>query len=169
MFRYKSLLLIVLASLYFLQGKCQQVALSITASGTALKVTVRQEISFGAFTQGASGGSITISPEGTRIASGTVVPLNFGSTYLPLILEIEGPKGSIVSMLTDETTLLTGSNGGVMKLKLRRSNPMMPFIISEDALAKSVIKLGAELVAGNLIESPPGNYSGSLHISFVVE
>ena len=169
MFRYKSQLLMVLVCLCFLKGKCQQVDVSVTTIGTALKVTVRQEINFGAFTQGHSGGSITILPQGTRMSSGAVVPLNFGSAYLPLILEIEGPKGSIVSMMADQITILTGSNGGIMKLKLRGSNPEMPFIITDDAPAKSIIKIGAELIVGNSKESPPGNYSGTINISFVVE
>jgi len=167
--RYKSPLMMVLVCLCFIQGKSQQVGISVTPNGTALQVTVRQEINFGALTQGQSGGSIIISPEGTRTSSGTVVPLNFGSTYLPLILEIEGPKGSIVSMLSNEITTLTGSNGGIMKLKMKGSNPIMPFYITDDAPAKSIIKIGAELIVGSSIESPPGNYSGTINISFVAE
>ena len=169
MFRYKPQLLMVLAFLFFLHGKSQQVGVSVTTVGAALKVTVKQEINFGAFTQGYAGGSISILPEGNRMASGTVVPLNFGSTYMPLILEIEGPKGSIVSMLANETSILAGSNGGIMKLKMKSSYPVMPFIIAEDAPSKSIIRIGAELIVGNSTESPPGNYSGNLNISFVVE
>ncbi len=169
LFRYKIQLLVVMACLCLMQVKAQQVGVSVSTSNPSLKVSVMQEISFGAFAQGNSGGSITISAEGTRWASGTVVPLNFGAAYLPLILEIEGPRGSIVSMLTNETILLTGSNGGTMKLKLSASNPAMPFIITDDAPSKSIIKIGAELIAGNANVSPPGNYSGSLNISFVVE
>jgi hypothetical protein len=107
-------------------------------------------------------------PDGTRLGSGTVVPLNFGAGSAALILEIQGPKGSIVSMLS-ETTSLTGSNGGSMLLKIRETYPAMPFIITEDAPAKSVIKIGAELMVGNAQQAPPGNYTGSLNVSFVVE
>ena len=168
-FPSKCFLLILLAGLFFAPAKSQQATVGIVIKETALKVTVKQELSLGAFTQGASGGSISILPEGTRVASGAVVPLNFGASYLPLILEIEGPKGAIVSMLSDEYSVLTGSNGGAMRLKLKGSNPLIPFIITEDAPAKSIIKLGAELIVGSSTESPPGNYSGNLNISFVVE
>lgn len=169
LFRYKMQLLVVMASLCFVQANSQQVGISVSAISTSLKVSVRQEISFGAFAQGNAGGSVTISAEGTRWASGAVVPLNFGAAYLPLILEIEGPRGSIVSMLSDETTILTGSNGGTMKLKLIASNPAMPFIITEDAPAKSIVKIGAELIVGNAAMSPPGSYTGTLNLSFIVE
>jgi len=134
-----------------------------------LLVTVKQEFNFGAFTQGPSGGTISILPDGLRTASGSVVPLNFGATYLPLVLEIEGPKGSVVSMLAQDIALLTGSNGGVMRLRVKNSYPAMPFIITDDAPAKSIIKIGADLIVGNSSESPPGNYIGTLNISFIRE
>ncbi|RYD70019.1 MAG: DUF4402 domain-containing protein [Sphingobacteriales bacterium] len=155
--------------IFFKGAKAQQPITNIKVNTTAVRVNVRQQLNLGAFTQGASGGSIQVLADGTRTAAGTVVPLNFGSGYMPLILEIEGPRGAIVSMLTDDKTELTGSNGGSMKLRLTGANPSMPFIITNDAPAKSVIKIGAELIVGNSTESPPGNYSGSLNISFVVE
>ncbi len=169
LFRYKSQLITALACLCFVKGTSQQVGVVVANNEAALQVTVRQELSFGAFAQGAMGGSISISQEGVRTASGSVIPLNFGANYLPLILEIEGPRGSIVSMLAQEVTLLSGSNGGTVRLKLRGSNPAMPFVITEEAPAKSILKIAAELIIGNATDSPPGNYSGSLNISFVRE
>lgn len=168
-FRYKSQLMIALACLCFVRGESQQVGVVVTTSETALQVTVRQEMNFGAFAQGSFGGNLSISPEGMRTASGSVVPLNFGATYLPLILEIEGPRGAILSILAQETTLLTGSNGGTIKLKITSSNPALPFIIADDAPAKTILKIGAELIIGNVTDSPPGNYSGTVNISFVRE
>ncbi len=168
-FLFKSQLLILLICLCFLTGNSQQVALLVTTNETALHVTVKQEINFGAFTQGPSGGIISLTPEGLRTASGSVVPLNLGATYLPLIVEIEGPKGAIVSMLAEETILLTGNNGGTMKLKIRSTIPAIPFMITDDAPVKNILKIGADLIVGNLTESPPGNYSGTLNISFVKE
>ncbi len=168
-FSYKLLLIVLLACGCFVQAASQQIGVVVTTNETALQVTVRQEINFGAFAQGASGGIISISPEGVRNGTGSVVPLNFGASYQPLILEIAGPRGSIVSMLAQETTLLTGSNGGTIRLKIARSNPSMPFIITDDAPNKSSIKIGAELIIGNATVSPPGNYSGTLNISFVRE
>ena len=166
--RCKYCLLVILAGMFFLKGQCQ-VSTGTSGTDAALKVTVIQELQLGAFTQGNAGGSISVSTEGTRSVSGTVIALNFGSNYFPLVLEIEGPKAAIVSMLAGETSILTGSNGGTMRLKIKETNPRVPFVINEDAPAKSIIKIGAELIVGNSLESPPGNYSGSLHISFIME
>ncbi|RYY64102.1 MAG: DUF4402 domain-containing protein [Chitinophagaceae bacterium] len=168
-FSYRQCLLLVLLSGCFLQAKSQQLGLAISTSSPALRVQVRQELQFGAFTQGTAGGTVEILPEGSRMATGTVVPLNFSANVTSLILEVEGPKGAIVSMLAGEVSVLTGSNGGIMKLRLKQSHPLMPFIIMEEAPARTIINIGAELIVGNLQESPPGNYSGSLNISFIVE
>lgn len=168
-FCFKTCLLTGLAALFFTQVQSQQLRADAGSLSPALKVNVRQELQLGAFTQGSSGGTIRLQTDGTRTATGTVVPLNFGAAYMPLVLEIEGPKGSIVSMLAGELTILTGSNGGRMRLKIAGSNPAMPFIITDDPPAKNVITIGAELIVGNSQESPPGNYSGSLNVSFVVE
>lgn len=168
-FCFKTCLLSGLAILFFAQVQSQQLKAGATSLSPVLKVNVRQELQLGAFTQGSAGGTIRLQTDGTRTATGTVVPLNFGASYMPLVLEIEGPKGSIVSMLSEEVTVLTGSNGGRMRLKIAGSNPAMPFIITDDPPAKSIITIGAELIVGNSQESPPGNYSGSLNVSFVVE
>ena len=167
MFSNRAIMLSMLGFLYVLNGN-SQVRSILPPSQSAVKVIVKQDLQIGAFAQGSAGGTIQLMPDGSRHSSGTVIPLNFGAAYMPLILEIEGPKGSVISIL-EESTVLTGSNGGSMKLKLRNSQPAMPFIIMEDAPAKSIVTIGAELTAGNMVQSPPGNYSGNLAISFVVE
>ena len=168
-FGYRLFGLILFAFLFSAESKSQQPITKILVNTPTVRVLVKQQLSFGAFTQGPAGGSVTLMADGSRAASGSVVPLNFGSVYMPLVLEIEGPKGAIVTMLADEKNVLTGSNGGVMSLRLKSSNPVMPFIITEDAPAKSIITIGAELFVGSSTESPPGNYNGSLNISFIVE
>lgn len=155
-------------SFVWLEGKSQQVVVQAKIPAAVFSVNVQQGFQFGSFTQGNAGGIISISPEGIRTGSGAVVPLNFGTAATPLVLELQGQRGSMVSMLT-ETSTLTGSNGGSMTLKITGTNPPMPFIIPEDAPEKSIIKIGAELMVGNAQQSPPGNYSGSLNISFVLE
>jgi len=56
-----------------------------------------------------------------------------------------------------------------MKLKLLDINNSMPFIITNEAPAKNLVTIGAELIVGNMSESPPGNYSGSLYLSFLTD
>lgn len=167
-FCFKIYLLILLAGIFYLEGFGQKIETTVKVPTTVFTVNVKQELQLGAFTQGSSGGSISISPEGVRTGLGTVLPLNFGVNYAPLILEIQGPRGSVVSMLANET-VLTGSNGGTMNLTIQSTNPQMPIVITDDPPEKVIIKIGAVLRVGNSLESPPGNYSGSLNISFILE
>lgn len=169
LYSLKTALLSGIAGLFCLHGQSQQVGVNTMIPTPVVTVNVRQELQLGAFTQGNSGGSISITYDGTRTGTGSVVPLSLGSASSPLILEIQGPKGSIVSMIENEATILTGSNGGTMRLKLKSFNPEMPFVIADDPPAKNIIRIGAELTVGNAQQSPPGNYSGSMNISFVVE
>ena len=46
-----------------------------------IQVTVLQNMAFGAFSQGATGGTVTVSTGGSRTATGDVVLLNLGYTF----------------------------------------------------------------------------------------
>lgn len=148
---------------------CQSLPDSVLANGVALRVTVADPFRFGVYAQGTVGGEVMIAPEGTRTVSGTIVPLNFGAAYNPLTLEVEAPKGSIVSVYSTGKNVLTGSNGGRMLLRLGNMEPVSPFYITEDYPQKTRVIIGGILSVGNAADSPPGNYSGNVFISFVVE
>lgn len=134
----------------------------------AFKVNVVQPLRFGFFAQGKSGGTLSIEADGSRSSSGTVIPLNFGLTYSQLVLEIEAPAGTIVSILGG-TTKLIGSNGGSMLVTLGASSPVMPFSIQQGSPAKTYLNVGAVLTVGDSLASPEGNYSGNIYISFMIE
>ena len=133
------------------------------------KVEVKQPFQFGTYAQGSTGGDIIIGPDGSRSVTGTIIPLNFGSVYAPLILEIEAPKGSIISIFSSGNNTLTGSNGGKMLLQLGNTEPASPFYITKEAPEKTYLTVGGILSVGNAANSPAGNYSGNLYISFIVE
>ncbi len=132
------------------------------------KVNIIQLLQFGFFAQGKSGGTVNIAADGSRTASGTVIPLNFGFSYSQMILEIEAPAGTIVSVLGG-TSKLTGSNGGTMFITTGNSSPVSPFYITDGAPSKTYLNIGAVLTVGNGSESPAGNYEGNVYISFMVE
>lgn len=134
----------------------------------AFKVNIIQPLQFGFFAQGKSGGTVSIAADGSRTASGTVIPLNFGLNYSQMILEIEAPAGTIVSVLGG-TSKLTGSNGGQMFITTGNSNPVSPFNIVDGSPSKTYLSIGAVLTVGNAAESPAGNYDGNVYISFMIE
>lgn len=138
----------------------------LPANSQGLNVTTIQNLSFGAFSQGSSGGTITVSSAGSRTASGTVVPLNLGIQYFQAIFEVEDSTGTIVSILNGPDATLYGSNGGTMSLHLSSSSPASPFISTIDPPGTTAISIGGTLTVGNADTSPPGNYTGTFYITF---
>ncbi|MEO5943182.1 MAG: DUF4402 domain-containing protein [Ferruginibacter sp.] len=139
------------------------------AKSDAVKITNKQTLQFGVFASGTGGGKIIIAADGARSVTGTVTPLNFGMNYSAAILEIEAPAGSIISFINGPDAVLTGSNGGTMSMQIGRSNPPGPIYITNGSPAKTELDIGGILTVGNTVTSPPGNYSGSFYISFILE
>ncbi|MEP6713762.1 MAG: DUF4402 domain-containing protein [Ferruginibacter sp.] len=135
----------------------------------AINITIKQNLQFGVFSQGAGGGTIIISPEGSRSVTGAILPLNFGLNYFQSVLEVEAPQGSIISIINGPDAVLTGSNGGTMTLQIGKSNPVSPFYLSLGPPAKTALNIGGTLIVGNTSVSPPGTYSGNFYISFILE
>ena len=138
----------------------------LRADSQGLNVTTIQNLSFGAFSQGSSGGTITVSTAGSRTASGTVVPLNLGIQYFQAIFEVEDSTGTIVSILNGPDATLYGSNGGTMSLHLSNSDPVSPFISAVDPPQTTAISIGGTLTVGNADVTPPGNYTGTFYLTF---
>ena len=88
-----------------------------------LRVTVNQNLSFGAFYQGPAGGTVTVNTDATRVATGSIVLLGMGFTFSPAIYRIVSTPGRVVSLLNSGAIPLAGSNGGSLTLNLGTSNP----------------------------------------------
>ena len=136
---------------------------------SVINIYNNQNLQFGTFSQGTQGGTLVISPDGMRSVTGSIVLLNFGSSYSPSIFEIEAPKNSIVSILNGPDAILTGSNGGTMSLKIGASKPDSPFPVLIDPPGRTQISIGGTLTVGNASSSPPGIYTGNFYISIVLE
>jgi hypothetical protein len=130
-------------------------------------VTVVQNLGFGAFTHGASGGTITISALGARSATGTVIPLNLGFTFSAAVFRLVGNSGTLITILSGSPVSLPGSNGGSMTLTIGASDPVSPFVISTIPPAYTPMSIGGTLTVGNSASNPPGNYSGTFDITFI--
>ncbi|MCW3117564.1 MAG: hypothetical protein JWM28_1646 [Chitinophagaceae bacterium] len=138
----------------------------LSAASQVISVTTVQNMSFGAFSQGSSGGSVIIASSGSRTATGNVVPLNLGIQYFQAIFDVEASVNTIVSILNGPDATLTGSNGGTMSLHIGSSDPGSPFINAVAPPGRTQINIGGVLTIGNTASSPPGNYSGTFYITF---
>jgi hypothetical protein len=132
----------------------------------AMSVYTVQNMSFGTFSQGLSGGTVTVSANGTRSVTGTIVPLNLGVQHFEAVFEVDSPQGSIISIINGPDATLTGSNGGTMTLKIGNSDPQSPFTIIDPQPIKTPVRIGGTLTVGNATASPPGTYSGTIYITF---
>lgn len=160
------LLMVLLATGTYVIGYAQNPTDDEPGDPGGMAVTTVQNMSFGAFTQGASGGTVTLSTTGERSISGTVIPLNMGVMHFQAIFEIDAPQGSIISIINGPDATLAGSNGGSMSLKIGTPSPVSPFAIVEPQPVKTQVHVGGILTVGNSTASPPGLYSGTIYITF---
>ena len=142
---------------------------SLPGDPGALTIYTVQNMSFGAFSIGNSGGTVVISNTGTRSVTGDVLGLNMGTYYYKAIFDVDGPQGAIVSILNGSDVTLTGSNGGSMLMHIGNSNPSSPFIITVAQPARTQVNIGGTLTVGNAAANPPGNYNGTFYITFNLE
>jgi hypothetical protein len=142
---------------------------SLPGDPGGLTIYTVRNMSFGAFSCGSTGGTVTISNTGIRSVTGSVIALNMGVLYFPAIFDVDAPLGSILSILNGPDATLTGSNGGTMSMHIGSSDPPSPFITTVTQPARTPVNIGATLTVGNPSANPPGIYNGTFYITFIQE
>lgn len=159
-------LLVMLMSSVSLATYAQVPTDSLPGDPGAIYVYTYQHLKFGAFTQGASGGTVSIATDGSRTVTGTIVALNLGITFYQAIFDVEAPPGSLISITNGPDATLTGSNGGSITLQIGGSNPGSPFSTTVMPPARTPVSIGGTITVGNSTAAPPGSYSGTFYITF---
>ncbi len=131
-------------------------------------VTVTASLSFGTFTLGASGGTVTLTAAGARSSTGDVILLSWAPVSTTAMYEIVGNPGTVFSLLNGPDATLSGG-GGTLLLHIGDSNPASPFVIATTPPVPTVMTVGGTLTVGTLVTNPPGSYSGTFNITFVQE
>jgi hypothetical protein len=145
---------------------------SLPGDPAALLAYNVQNLAFGSFAQGASGGTVTVNAAGVRSSTGTILPLNIGS-YYQSIFEVEAPPGSIIVLTSGSPTFtLTGSNGGTVSLVVNlgsNTSPASPFLTTALPPARTTVNIGGTITVGNSTASPPGSYTGTFDVIFNIQ
>ena len=128
-----------------------------------------QPLAFGAFSPGASGGTITVVPAGTRSSSGSVVLLSLGYVYNPAMFYVRANPGTVLSVLATPPVTLAGSGGGTITLQTSGSLPASPFVTTLPWPQQTTLLVGGILTVGNIASNPPGTYSGTFTVTLVRE
>jgi hypothetical protein len=134
-----------------------------------MKLTTFQNLSFGAFINGNSGGTITVTPEGSRIATGDIYPVNMSQSYYPAIFEVEALPGNIIHVVLPAYATLTGPGGKITNLEINSSLPTSPFINTINPPFRTQVRIGGTLTIGNPLTTPSGDYYGTFSITFIQE
>lgn len=134
-----------------------------------MQVTTFQNMSFGAFINGNTGGTVIISPEGSRSATGDIFLVNMGMPYYPAIFEVEALPGNIIHVYLPTYTTLTGPGGKITQLEINSSLPVSPFINNTNPPFKTQIRIGGILTVGNPLSAPSGEYYGTFTVTFMQE
>lgn len=149
------------------QSKPGSIAIEKPPRPVSIFVDPAQGLSFGAFFQGNTGGTVIIYPNGTRSTTGSVIQANLGFSFSPAIFEVDAEPGTIVNISNGPDVTLSGSNGGSMVLHIGTSSPGSPFIATAVSPARTQITIGGTLTVGTPLANPPGNYSGTFSVTFI--
>jgi hypothetical protein len=160
-------LLFFLANSLFLSNHFQAFAQEMPPRPISLSLL--QNLNFGAFYQGPAGGTVTIHPSGSRIATGDIVLVNLGYSYFSAIFLLEGNPGAIVHILAGPNVQLNGSNGGFLTLEVGNSDPGDPIIINVAPPGQMQIRVGGTIFLQTPLANPVGTYSGLFSVMFIQE
>ena len=161
------IVLTTVLSLLSMQGFSQGIPTdTIPPDPASIKVYTVQNMHFGAFTQGAIGGTVQISPAGIRSSTGDVILLNMGVSYFEAIFEVEGIVNTSVSIMNGPNATLTGSNGGSMSMAIGSSSLSSPFVIGVQPPTRTEVRIGGTLNVGTPASNPPGTYTGTFYVTF---
>lgn len=130
-------------------------------------VNPAQGLQFGAFYQGALGGTVIVYPNGSRSTTGSVIQTNQGIAFSPAIFEVDAEPGTLVTIVNGPDVTLSGSNGGTISLHIGSSDPASPFIATQTSPGRTQIRIGGTLTLTNPLANPPGNYSGTFSVTFI--
>lgn len=127
-----------------------------------------QQLSFGSFFPGNSGGSVIMSPSGMRSSTGSVVLA--GGSYFQAIFEIRLIPGRLIQIQLGPTATLTRSGGGgSMIMAVGPTNRGSSFVTTGGHPFRNIVNVGGELFVGNISANPAGNYEGLFSITFIQE
>jgi hypothetical protein len=159
----KSLVLILFSGVFSFSALNAQIDSSVDPP-RPVEVTVVENLSFGAFYQGAAGGTVTIDPSGVRTAGGDVILLGMSFVFNAAHYTIVGNEGTAINLSYNPSVTLAGP--GTMTLTIDSTFPLSPFPLLNNKPLLNHLHIGGTLTVGPPASNPPGAYSGTFEIIF---
>jgi hypothetical protein len=166
----KHIILMIYGTILLAMSHVPAFAQELPPKPLTIIATTLQNMNFGTFLIGSSGsGSVIIYPDGSRICSGNVFPVN--STTSALRYEVVALPGTLITIV-GQHLMLSGSNGGTIGLDISDSDPHSPFIATgiptgTGTLVRMQVTIGGKLTIVSSGDHPPGNYGASFDVTFI--
>jgi len=131
------------------------------------QVTLRldQGLNFGSLYPVGSGGTVTISDDGVRSSTGSVVlfPSTYNASSFTLSTTKRNRTYNVYRLRITSPITMTRTGGGSMTLYLNTNGSDAGWSVTQ---SRSVtLLMGGTLYVGSVTANPPGNYSGSFTIT----
>lgn len=135
-----------------------------------LQVFPNQELAFGSFFAGTSGGTVTISPSGSRSVTGSVIELAM-SPGSAAIFDLRLIPGRMVHIVFPHSAqLVQKGGGGIMMIKdFTTDKPGNNFVTTAAHPFINPVRVGATLHVRGQNINHPGEYAGSFTVTFIQE
>ena len=135
-----------------------------------LQVYATQELAFGAFFTGSSGGTVTLSPQGSRSVTGTVtgLALDNGSAA---VFDLRLIPGRIVHIVLPASAQLVRIGGGetMTITNFTTDKPGNQLVTAASHPFINPVQVGATLNVQHSAANPSGEYTGSFNVTFIQE
>lgn len=131
-----------------------------------VEVNTAQFLDFGAFTVGDNGGTVTVDHTGTRTWTGDITLLNSGSTVSPALYDVYANPGTIITITHPPSFELTGTSGQKISLEINSYSTGNTFISTQSKDIPNSVYIGGTLTLGSSSANTPGQYSGTIMITF---
>jgi len=133
----------------------------------SLTVTATQALYFGTICVNGLGGTVTVGYDGSRSKTGNVILLPTAPSSTPAIFEIKLCQGRNVTISFDAQTILTGTNGGSLRLDIGPTEKGIngaSFMTNDDCNFITPLRVGGTLHIPDL--ALQGLYTGFFSITF---
>ncbi|WP_321289072.1 DUF4402 domain-containing protein [uncultured Sunxiuqinia sp.] len=135
-----------------------------------MNVYSAQELSFGSFYGGSSGGTVVVSPDGNRTTTGSITGVAL-SPGTPAIFDVRLIPGRIVHISFPSSAMLykVGSGENMMITEFTTDKSGNYFVTTSAHPFINPVKIGATLNVGSVSSNPSGDYVGSFSVVFIQE
>lgn len=129
-----------------------------------ISVSTAQHLSFGTIIQAGTYGTVTVTYDGVRSATGGIILPNMNSIVTPALFIVDAEPGTLITILNGPTAILTGSHGGSLSLTIGDASTRSPFITRTKY---TDVYIGGTLEVESLSADPAGFYSGTFQVTFI--